>query len=422
MESASLRNAAPFLLRRPIPRRATHLLCSAIQASHPMESGNEDVYKELGLFSLKKKIADAVARAEIIAPLALQLEEEKRIKQEEALQECNLWDDLERSTESLSALADAVKVVNDLKDLKYKAEEVKLITQLAERDVINHQLFKQAYEDSMKVSNFLDRYEMSKFLSGPYEKEGACMIVEAGQEGIVSEIWAEKLLVMYMRWAEKHGCNGRIIEKNVPDTGGLKSATVEFESEYFYGYLSGESGTHRMIRSSLDESVIREACSAAVDVIPISLKESDDLHIDEKDLEISSLFVTQEQKGYRTEPAIRILHTPSGISAQSSGERSYFANKFKALARLKAKLLVAALEQGIKDISKISKRIPNKWKHETRRYMFCPHKMVQDLKTGIQLPDLNSILDGNIEPLIRAHISLRRGKEVDYELNNLKNK
>lgn len=106
----------------------------------------------------------------------------------------------------------------------------------------------------------------------------------------------------------------------------------------------------------------------------------------------------------------------------SAGERSFVANKIKALARLKAKLLVAALEQGVKNVDKVRGVIANEWKHEMRRYMFRPHKMVQDLKTGIQLLDLNSVLDGNIEPLIRAHISLRRGKEIDYGLNCIKNK
>ncbi|XP_039129394.1 LOW QUALITY PROTEIN: peptide chain release factor PrfB3, chloroplastic [Dioscorea cayenensis subsp. rotundata] len=422
MESFSARNFVPFLLLRCFPRRNLRPLCSTIQASQSMEDENEKIYKELGLFSLKKKIADAISRAEMIAPLALEFEEARRIKQEAVLQDCNLWDDIEKSTESLSALGDAIKMVNDLKDLQHKAEEVKLITQLAEMDVINHQLFKQAYEDSMRVSNFLDRYEMSKFLSGPYDKEGAWIIIEAGQEGIASEIWAEKLLVMYMIWAEKHGCKGRIIEKCAPRMGGIRSATVEFESEYFYGTFTGERGTHRMVRSSLDASVIREACSADVNVMPIFLEEADDLHVDEEDLNVSSLFLPQQQNDCKTEHAVSILHIPSGISAQSSGERSFVANKIKALARLKAKLLVAALEQGVKNVDKVRGVIANEWKHEMRRYMFRPHKMVQDLKTGIQLLDLNSVLDGNIEPLIRAHISLQRGEEIDYGLNCIKNK
>ncbi|XP_020087472.1 peptide chain release factor PrfB3, chloroplastic isoform X2 [Ananas comosus] len=250
--------AAPLAPSRAFPRRTPRPSFTLIRASQSMESRNDRVFKELGLYSLKKKIEDAVSRAEMIAPTALELEEARRIRQEEVLHEYNLWDDLTRSNESLAALADAIKVVDDLKDLRYKAEEAKLITQLADMDIINHQLFKQAYKASLDVSKFLDRYEMSKLLNGPYDKEGACVTIQAGSEAIASEVWAEKILCMYARWAEKHGFMGRVVEKYPFKGGGVRLATIEFESEYMYGYLLGERGTHRMVCNSLDGSGVDE--------------------------------------------------------------------------------------------------------------------------------------------------------------------
>ncbi|XP_028079786.1 peptide chain release factor PrfB3, chloroplastic-like [Camellia sinensis] len=148
--------------------------------------------------------------------------------------------------------------VNTLKIVIYRAEEAKLITQLAEMDAINFRLFKQAYSASLDVSKFLGKYEMSKLLRGPYDIEGACVIIKAGISGFYPEIWAEQILQMYIKWAEKQGLGGRIVEKYLSKNGGVKSATIEFESKYAYGYLSGERGVHSMISGSQNTSVSDE--------------------------------------------------------------------------------------------------------------------------------------------------------------------
>ncbi|XP_009401049.2 peptide chain release factor PrfB3, chloroplastic isoform X1 [Musa acuminata AAA Group] len=390
-------------------------IAPSVRACKSMErSKSHKVYKQLGLYSLKKKIEDAVHRAEMIAPNALEIEEARRIKQEEVLRGHSLWDDLAKSDQHFTALADAIRLINDLKDLRYKAEEAKLIMELAEMDVISHELFKQAYKATLDVNSFLEQYELSKFLSGPYDSEGACLTIKAGPEGIASEVWAEKLLQMYTRWAKKHGWTGKIIERYSSKGAGTRIVTVEFESEYMYGYLSGERGVHRKICNSLDGSAVPRLYSAIVDVIPLFLGGSINMPIDDNDLEIS-FFSAHKQFPFEngTEHAVSIHHIPSGVTAQSSGERSSFANMVKALNRLKGKLLVLENEQGTSDVNKVERgAVQNKLNDETRRYIFHPQKMVQDVKTGIQLPDLNSILNGNIEPLIRTHISLKRGREM----------
>ncbi|XP_059668365.1 peptide chain release factor PrfB3, chloroplastic isoform X2 [Cornus florida] len=385
-------------------------ISSTIRASQSMDDKNK-VYKELGMFSLRKKIEDAVLRAEMLAPTALELEQASHIKQEEMIREHNLWDDLTKSNEMLVKLADTAKVVDALKDLTYKAEEVKLITQLAEMDAINYGLFKQAYTASVDVNKFLDKYEMSKLLSGPYDMEGASLTIRAGTNGIFHEMWAEQLLRMYLKWAGKQNCGGWVVEKYPSENGGFKSATIEFESNYAYGYLLGERGVHQMI-SSHDGPILHEAHLAAVDVIPLFLETAPDLLIPDEDLMISSTSSYGEEQS-QTKSAVCIQHIPTGLRVQSSGERSHFANKMKALNRLKAKLLIVLRDQGISSVRNIDRDgIVDMWHQEARRYVFHPYKLVQDVKTGIQLPDLNSVLDGNIEPLIAANINSRQTCEM----------
>ncbi|TXG70289.1 hypothetical protein EZV62_005224 [Acer yangbiense] len=425
-----------------------------LRASHSTDKQNK-VYKQLGLFSLKRKIEDAVLRAEMLAPPALELEEARRIKQEEMIHDHDLWDDPAKSNEILIKLADSEKVVDALKDLQYKAEEAKLISQLAEMDAINYGLFRQAYDASLDVSKLLDQYEMSKLLHGPYDIEGACVTIKAGSEGVCPElnvllysayflvtmeigslvitpsstylmhmgsaftehdspiwfheIWAEQLLSMYIKWAEKQGYKGRLVETCCSVNGGIKSATIEFEFEYAFGYLSGETGVHLLITSKNHH----EASPACVDVVPLFLETASDLQISDEDLVFSPPLMLGEAQSIAG-PAVCIQHIPTGISVQSSGERNRFTNKMKALNRLKAKLLVLAREQLVSSVSCIKRdAIVDVWQKETRRYISHPYKLVQDVKTGIQLPDLNSVLDGNIETIIGAYINMRESRDRD---------
>ncbi|XP_022766619.1 peptide chain release factor PrfB3, chloroplastic [Durio zibethinus] len=386
--------------------KTSQLFHFTIRASHSIDEKNR-AYKQLGLFSLKKKIEDVILRAEMLAPTALDVEEARRIKQEEMIRDYDLWDDPAKSNEILVKLADSVKVVEALKDLKYKAEEAKLITQLAEIDAVNYSLFEQAYEASLVVSDLLDKYEVSKLLGGPYDMEGACINIKACPGGYKYEVWAEQLLSMYIKWAKKQGYSGRVVEKNLSTNGGIESAAIEFEFEYAYGFLSGERGVHFMIRSAQNGSDHNEVSSVGVDVVPLFLGTTPDLQISDEDLIFSPPLLLGEKHG-RTGCTVCVQHIPTAITFQSSGERSYFANKIKALNRLKAKLLVIANEQGVSSLSSIkADSIVDVWQKETRRYMFHPGKLVQDVKTGIELPGLNSVLDGNIEPLIGAHINTR---------------
>ncbi|KAK6941763.1 hypothetical protein RJ641_027140 [Dillenia turbinata] len=416
--------------------RQNRFLCFTIRASQSTDGKNK-VYKELdalvlkglacktvGFFSLRK-IEDAVIHAENTAPAALDLEEARRIKQEEMMREYDLWNYPTKSNEILADLAGSVKVVDALKDLRYKA--------------------------SVDVSKFLDQYEMSKLLKGPYDMDGARIVIEAGSEGIYPEVSLgaleqflnlscndvdtlshEQLLNMYTKWAEKQGNLPRVVEKHCSGNG-IKSATVEFEFQYALATFQ-ESRVFTAVSQLCLLSVYFDAhacyvlliifggihplsnlivacclgCLASVDVIPMFLETASDVDIDDKYLLVSY----REEQG-NTQRAVFVQHIPTGITTSSSGERSRFANKMKALNRLKAKLLVIARGPGVSNTKNISMdNIINTWNQETRKYVFHPFELVQDVKTGIQVPDLNSILDVNIEPLIVAHINTRQANDT----------
>ncbi|BAT96321.1 hypothetical protein LR48_Vigan02g038900 [Vigna angularis] len=379
-----------------------------IRACNSSMANNKDIYNQVGLFSLKRKIEDAVLRAETFTSTALEIEEATKIKQEEMVRDFDMWDDPAKSNDVLVKLANSAKVVDSLKDMKYKLEEAKLINQLAEMNAIDYGLYKQAYEASLGVSDILDQYEISKLLKGPFDMAGACLVIKASLDDIHPKLWAEQLLSMYLGWAKRQGYEGRIVDKCLFKNGGINSATIEFEFERAYGYLSGEKGAHNLIRGSSNESSPLEACSATVDVIPMFFENNAcDLEINSEDLIISSPSIQGENKR-QTDLSVCIQHLPTGISVQSSGERSHFANKMKALNRLKAKLLVVAREQEVASIKSIQKdNIVSPWQEETRRYVFHPYKLVHDVKTGIEMPDLNYVLEGNIGTLIAAHINSR---------------
>ncbi|KAJ1375478.1 Peptide chain release factor class I/class II [Sesbania bispinosa] len=379
-------------LVRTKPHAQLFLCSSRIRACHSM-ANKKDIYNQV----------DAVLRAEMFASAALEMEEARWTKQEEVVRDCDLWDDPAKSNDILVKLANSAKV----------AEEAKLIKQLAEVNAIDYGLYKQAYDASLDVSKILDQYELSKLLKGPFDTAGACLIIKAGPGGIHPKLWAEQLLNMYLRWAERQGYEGRVVDRCPVKNRGINSATIEFEFECAYGYLSGERGVHNLIRGSPSGSSQLEDSSAIVDVIPMYLENVLDLEIDSEDLIISSPLIHGEQKRL-TELTVCIQHLPTGISVQSSGERNQFANKMKALNRLKAKLQVIAREQGVANINSIRKdNIANLWQEETRRYVSHPYKLVHDVKTGIETRDLNSVLDGNIESLIAAHINTRESSHKD---------
>jgi len=309
-------------------------------------------------------------------------------------------------------LVEQKKVVNRWREIEKKVADMAELASLAEEDTT---LRLEIESEIDKMSSHLDELELEMAFGGEYDARSAILTIHAGAGGTESQDWAQMLLRMYLRWAERRGYKAEVLDTSPGEEAGVKSAIISVTGDYACGYLKSEHGVHRLVRlSPFDADHARHTSFALVEVIPEA--EADvDVKIEADDLRVD-VFRSSGPGGQhmqKTSSAVRLTHLPTGLVATCQSERSQYQNKETALRILQSRLLELELAKRDEERARLKgKRIAAGWGNQIRSYVLHPYKMVKDHRTNYQTSDTDAVLDGELDGFITAYLRSGLSKEL----------
>jgi len=308
-------------------------------------------------------------------------------------------------------LSAAQKIVQQWRRLEKKTTDITELISLAEEDT---SLQAELQSEIEAIASRLDELELEMAFSSEYDTRNAILAIHAGAGGTESQDWAEMLLRMYLRWAERRGYKAEILDISPGDEAGIKSAVIGVSGDYACGYLKSEHGVHRLVRlSPFNADHARHTSFALVEVMPEA--EADiDVKIEPDDLKVD-VFRSSGPGGQhmqKTSSAVRLTHLPTGLTTTCQSERSQHQNKETALKILQARLLELELAERAEERAKLKgKRITAGWGNQIRSYVLHPYKMVKDHRTDYETSDADAVLAGELDGFITAYLRSSMGKD-----------
>jgi peptide chain release factor 2 len=298
--------------------------------------------------------------------------------------------------------------------LRAALDEARLYLSMAEEEGTDDSEAARETEAALgKARTEIERQELQVMLGGEYDRLGAIVSIHPGAGGLEAQDWAEMLLRLYLRWAERRGYKTELADLQPGDGGGIKSATITLEGDYAYGYLKAEAGIHRLVRiSPFDANARRHTSFASVFVFP-AIDEKVEVTINPADLRVDTFRASGAggQHVNKTDSAVRMTHFPSGIVVSCQNERSQHKNRAMAMKILRARLFELEQRKKKEELEKFSKDKKDiAWGSQIRSYVLQPYQMVKDHRTGVEIGNTGAVLDGAIDEFIQAYLmGVRKG-------------
>lgn len=325
----------------------------------------------------------------------------------------SLWDDPAHAQQVTSALSAAQAKIRKLESLRSRVDDMPVMFELAEEEG-DTALADDELED---LGAAIEALEVTTMLSGEYDPREAVINIRSGAGGVDAADWAEMLMRMYTRWAEKNGHKVDVYDISYAEEAGIKSATFVVHGEYMYGQLSVEQGAHRLVRiSPFDNQGRRQTSFAEVEVLPV-VEQTDHIDVPDGDVRVDVYRSSGPggQSVNTTDSAVRLTHIPTGIVVTCQNEKSQIQNKASAMRVLQAKLLERKRQEERAELDALGAGGNASWGNQMRSYVLHPYQMVKDLRTNYEVGDPSKVLDGDLDGFLEAGIRWRMAEAQKEE-------
>lgn len=325
----------------------------------------------------------------------------------------SLWDDPAHAQQVTSALSAAQAKIRKLESLRSRVDDMPVMYELTEEEGDTS----LADDELEELGTLIEALEVTTMLSGEYDPREAVINIRSGAGGVDAADWAEMLMRMYVRWAEKNGHKVDVYDISYAEEAGIKSATFVVHGEYMYGQLSVEQGAHRLVRiSPFDNQGRRQTSFAEVEVLPV-VEQTDHIDIPDADVRVDVYRSSGPggQSVNTTDSAVRLTHIPTGIVVTCQNEKSQIQNKASAMRVLQAKLLERKRQEEQAEMDALGAGGNASWGNQMRSYVLHPYQMVKDLRTNYEVGDPSKVLDGDLDGFLEAGIRWRMAEAQKEE-------